>query len=294
MQSVLTPVSGTRRDSRLTLKLKPTTATGCPVGLVIPTLGTRDSSLRQNLSSLVLAGPSFVSIVVPRASDLSVSQIDVLVRHGVEYSILEERGEVSLSGAINLGLRSFPQHVKFVGWLGDDDLLEPGALDLARETLESDPSIVMVYGDCRYIDKDGHELFINRAGERARRLLGYGPQLIPQPGTLWRRDAFEAVGGLSADFDLAFDYDLFVKLKRHGKISYIPQTLANFRWHPDSLSVKQRWKSALEASRVRIRHHRGPERLLILLEPMIILATWVAGKLVTRFRLRPNQSNQSR
>lgn len=294
MQSFLTSFIGTRTDSRLNLKLEPLSEAGCTVGLVIPTLGTRDSSLRQSLSSLVLAGNSFVSIVVPRANNLSESHLSFLVRHRVEHSIIEECGELSLSGAINLGLRSFPENVAFMGWLGDDDLLEPGALDLARQTLESDPDVVMVYGDCRYIDKDGNELFINRAGEKARRLLGYGPQLIPQPGALWRRDAFEAVGGLSADFDLAFDYDLFMKLKRHGKISYIPQTLASFRWHPDSLSVKQRWKSALEASRVRIRHHRGPERLLILLEPMNILATWVAGKLVTRFRLRPNQSNQSR
>jgi GT2 family glycosyltransferase len=153
--------------------------------------------------------------------------------------------------------------------------------------------VVMVYGDCRYIDQGGNELFINRSGEVARKLLGYGPQLIPQPGALWRRDAFEAVGGLSADFDLAFDYDLFMKLKREGTIAYIPQILASFRWHPDSLSVKSRWKSAKEASRVRIRHHRGFSKLLIALEPAIVLATWMAGKLVTRFRLSPSRSNQS-
>lgn len=240
------------------------------------------------------AGSAYIRVVSPKVVGVTAKLVKQIKGEALVDELLIEQPGLALATKISYALKSFPEEVEFIGWLGDDDLLEPGALDLARQILESDPTIVMVFGDCRYIDQGGNELFINRSGDMARKLLGYGPQLIPQPGALWRRDAFEAVGGLSADFDLAFDYDLFMKLKRHGKIAYIPQTLASFRWHPDSLSVKSRWKSAREASRVRIRHQRGPEKLLILLEPLIILATWMAGKLVTRFRLSPSRSNQSR
>jgi GT2 family glycosyltransferase len=264
------------------------------VGIVVPTVFSRPEQLPEALRSIRESGNAYVLIVSPEPKGPNSEFTSVIADDGLVNEFLTEQPGLPLATNIDLALNALPKEVEFIGWLGDDDLLEPGALDLARQTLESDPNVVMVYGDCRYIDQDGNDLFINRSGEVARKLLGYGPQLIPQPGALWRRDAFEAVGGLSADFDLAFDYDLFMKLKRHGRISYIPQTLASFRWHADSLSVKSRWKSAREASRVRIRHQRGPEKLLILLEPAIILATWVAGKLVTRFRLSPSRSNQSK
>lgn len=264
------------------------------VGIVVPTVFSRPELLPKALESIREAGGAHILLVSPGASDPRAELLDGLQKGDLVDALLTEQPGLPLATKISDALKALPKEVEFIGWLGDDDLLELGALDLAREILESDPDVVMVYGDCRYIDQDGNELFINRSGEVARKLLGYGPQLIPQPGALWRRDAFEAVGGLSADFDLAFDYDLFMKLKRYGKIAYIPQTLASFRWHPDSLSVKQRWKSAREASRVRIKHQRGPEKLLILLEPAIILATWMAGKLVTRFRLSPSRSAQSR
>jgi hypothetical protein len=263
-------------------------------GLVVPSRLLRNTLCELSLRSIQIAGQAHVILLTPALKALQDAQVDELLNHKLVNLHVRDSRTGGLATSIRQAFDEMPPSVQFIGWLGDDDLLEPGALDLARKTLESDPNVVMVYGDCRYIDQDGNELFINRSGEVARKLLGYGPQLIPQPGALWRRDAFEAVGGLSADFDLAFDYDLFMKLKRHGKISYIPQTLASFRWHADSLSVKSRWKSAREASRVRIRHHRGPAKIMILLEPLIILATWMAGKLVTRFRLSPSRSNQSK
>jgi hypothetical protein len=94
------------------------------------------------------------------------------------------------------------------------------------------------------------------------------------------------VGGLSPQFDLAFDFDLFLKLKQIGELHYIGKTLAQFRWHPDSLSVKRRWVSVSEASRVRRKHYKGVMRIVWpLWEPWVMVATWLAGKLVT-FRLR--------
>lgn len=260
----------------------------------MPTVLSRPELLPKALESIRGAGAAHILLVSPGASDRGAELLAALRKDSLVDELVTELPGLPLATKISDALKALPEEVEFIGWLGDDDLLEPGALDLARQKLESDQNVVMVYGDCRYIDQRSNVLFTNRSRDMARKLLGYGPQLIPQPGSLWRRDAFEAVGGLSADFDLAFDHDLFMKLKRHGTIAYIPQTLASFRWHPDSLSVKSRWKSAREASRVRIRHQRGPEKLLILLEPIIILATWMAGKLVTRFRLSPSRSNQSK
>lgn len=178
---------------------------------------------------------------------------------------------------------------EYLAWLGDDDLLTAGSLAACIAELEAKPKAVMAYGGCDYIDAKGEVMFTNPASPMAAKILTFGPQLIPQPGSVMRRSSYVEAGGLSNDFGLAFDFDLFLKLKKLGPIVYVSKTLAQFRWHPDSLSVKRRMRSALEASRVRRKHYGSTMRALWpLWEPFVILATWLAGKLVTiRFRKLP-------
>lgn len=175
---------------------------------------------------------------------------------------------------------------EYIAWLGDDDLLTEGSIAACVDALEQNPAAVMAYGGCDYIDAKGKVMFTNPASPGAARILTFGPQLIPQPGSIMRRTSYLQSGGLSNDFGLAFDFDLFIRLKKIGPIILVPRTLSQFRWHPDSLSVKRRMKSALEASRVRRQHYGAAMKLLWpFWEPFVILATWLAGKLVTiRFR----------
>jgi hypothetical protein len=78
-----------------------------------------------------------------------------------------------------------------------------------------------------------------------------GPQLIPQPGSLFTLKAFNEVGGLNTSYKWAFDLDLFLKFVRIGEFHYIPQVLSSFRWHDGSLSVGGRLGSVTEASKIR-------------------------------------------
>jgi GT2 family glycosyltransferase len=97
----------------------------------------------------------------------------------------------------------------------------------------------------------------NSSGRWASPLLHIGPDLVPQPGSLIRRSAWQAVGGVRTDLGWAFDFDLFLKLSKVGTLRFIPVVLAAFRWHADSLSVGQRRDSVREASQVR-RDHLPP------------------------------------
>jgi hypothetical protein len=148
-------------------------------------------------------------------------------------------------------MRSFPKSVEYVNWLGDDDLLSPGSLSFASKVLEHSPKTVCVYGQCAYIGPNGESLWINRSGKYARWLMRVGPQLIPQPGCLFRLCAIDRVGGLNPRYKWAFDLDLLLKLARVGELQYVPRVLASFRWHEGSLSVGGRRGSVAEASRIR-------------------------------------------
>jgi hypothetical protein len=109
----------------------------------------------------------------------------------------------------------------------------------------------MVYGKCEYIDRSGNKITTNRSGNYARFLMRFGPQLVSQPGSLIRKEAYLAAGGLNHGYKCAFDLDLFIKLQKFGKMHYTPAVLASFRWHADSLTVASRSESVKEAREIR-------------------------------------------
>ena len=218
------------------------------VGIVVPTLGERPEYLEQCLRSIRVAGEAHICLVGPKDSES-----EQLLSQGLIDQITPDSGG-GLASVINAGVASLPETVEYINWLGDDDLLKPDAIETALNALASDTGVSAVYGGCDYIDDSGALIWSNKSGPWASRILRFGPDLIPQPGALIRRSAFEKIGGLSNSFGWAFDFDMFIKLSLVGKLSYIPVTLASFRWHPDSLSVGQRRKSVTEASQVRKAH----------------------------------------
>lgn len=213
--------------------------------VVVPTLGRRPEFLVQSLRSIRAAGPSFVLVVAPAAFDASD-----LIAQGLIDRKIDEVG-TTLPAAIDQGFDALPESIRYIAWLGDDDLLRGDALTTAEAFLSTHPRSSAVYGACDYVDENGTILWTNRSGAWAAPLLRVGPDLIPQPGSLFRRSSYLSAGGLRTDLGWAFDLDLFLRLARVGKLSYLPQTLAAFRWHADSLSVGQRGDSVREASQVR-------------------------------------------
>lgn len=246
------------------------------VGIVVPTLGKRPDYLEQCLRSIRLAGDVHITLVAPSYLDTSNLKSASLI----DSAVLDEGG--GLAAAINQGIFSLPASVEYLNWLGDDDVLKSDSLRASTEILDKANDVVMTFGSCEYIDHQGDVVWVNRSGQWAVPLLRFGPDLIPQPGALFRRVAFEAVGGLNSDFGWAFDFDLFIRFSKLGKLRFINQRLAQFRWHPESLSVEHRRNSVTEASKVRTFHLPSWLRpFSFLWEYPVRQATLIAGKRVT-------------
>jgi GT2 family glycosyltransferase len=246
------------------------------VGIVVPTLGERPDYLEQCLKSIRAAGQAHILLVAPSSFDTSN-----LKSTGLVDSVVTDTGS-GLPAAINFGIESLLESVEYVNWLGDDDLLKPGSLSSSISVLDQKQEVVMVFGASDYIDSHGEIVWENRSGLWAVPLLRFGPDLIPQPGALFRRSTFKAVGGLNTSLGWAFDFDLFIRFSKAGKLHYLNQTLAQFRWHPESLSVEHRKKSVAEASQVRVSHLPAVLRAISFIwEYPVRQATLIAGKRVT-------------
>ena len=245
------------------------------IGIVIPTIFERPEYLFEAIKSIRSAGDAHILLSAPDSA-LKEPYLELVDEHRAELP------EGNLAAKINHALGQLPSDCEFIGWLGDDDLLTPKSLERASAAFENNQEIGLVYGSCDYIDSQGNKIGHNPSGEWAKKLLHFGPFLIPQPGSLWKRETFQAIGGIDDQFAMAFDHDLFLRLSKHSKAMFIDNTQASFRWHPNSLSVGRRWQSVTEASRVRKKHYsKLLLPVMLIWEPLVVIATKLAGDFVS-------------
>ena len=221
---------------------------------VIPTLGRRPDLLRLCVESIVAQGVPELDLVAVAPRGTGVEEL--ITQYGGRFVEDPRRG--GLSGALNAGLAAARPDTEFFAWLGDDDLLAPGSLDTTQRALREAPDAVLAFGWCDYIDADGQVVFHSRAGRIASAILSWGPNLIPQPGCLMRYDAVTRVGGLDESVRLAMDLDLFLRLRKQGRFVAVPRTVASFRWHDDSATVKGENLSMEESDQLRMKYMSRP------------------------------------
>lgn len=125
-----------------------------------------------------------------------------------------------------------------IGYLSSDDILYPGAIRKLVEILESDNFIVCAFPDSDLID---HQSRIVK--KNVCRPFDLGDLIIRQecyigPGALFRRAAFDSVGGWKTELKLAPDREFWIRLAAHGRFAFCRDVLAGYRMHPDSISYK--------------------------------------------------------
>lgn len=117
-----------------------------------------------------------------------------------------------------------------LGWLNADDVLLPSAVSAAVAALAAADA---VYGDC-VVSVNGRDSLWRAPRELTPFTLAAG-EIAPQPGSLVRREAFDAVGGLDVSYDLAMDVALWARLVSSGRrVVHGGCPLARFEVHAAS------------------------------------------------------------
>lgn len=228
------------------------------VAIVVPTLGQRLDYLEQNLRSISSQGLD-VQIVIVRPLKVSEHVDKLAETYGAK--VVDDPAE-GLSRAVNVGVSMLDSSVEYFNWLGDDDFLTPESLSNAVRMFDTHEQAVLVYGNCKYLDDLDRELFVAKPGKFASRSMAFAPNKIPQPGALMRVSAFEKLGGLNEELRFAMDLDLWLRIRRLGKLIYVDAVLANYRWHKGSLSAMNGKASFEEARRSRLSNGAYLETLL--------------------------------
>jgi glycosyltransferase involved in cell wall biosynthesis len=172
-------------------------------------------------------------------------------------------------------------------WLNSDDVLLPGALRRVIELFDSHPEIDVLRGHSVAIGPDGRILRVVRDPESVPLWARWGLIRVIQPTMFFRRQAYEAAGGLDRGLHCAMDTDLILRLVRDGaRWGAVDGYLAAFRQHQEAKSVSRRDTYRVERQMLRQRY---PEFIRIplrrnVVRPMLYTANLISGRSSRRWR----------
>jgi glycosyltransferase involved in cell wall biosynthesis len=100
-----------------------------------------------------------------------------------------------------------------IGILNSDDFFESSqSIQYVVDAFEKEPKVDMVFGDVVFVDPDNlaeiKRFYSSRGFKPWKLRFGWMP---PHPGTYVRREAYERSGGYSLAYNIAADYEMFVR-----------------------------------------------------------------------------------
>ncbi len=180
-----------------------------------------------------------------------------------------------VSAARNHGYRLADPRSEFVTFMDGDDLWLPDTLSILTAELRQHPAAVGVHGLAQVVDAQGACLpdqdFTSRGRERLGMREGRISVLPEEAATrfdalLWtntiyppgllltRRACYEKTGLFDPALTLIEDWDMVVRLSRHGELRFVNKVVLHYRRHDGNISAADNRANVQVA---RLMHHRN-------------------------------------
>ena len=191
------------------------------------------------------SGSDFEYIVVDDGSTDSTTRILESFKNEIRYVRQENNGQAS--AIINGIAHASGRYCLIVN--SDDPLVSPELFLKSQEILDANSEIAVTYPDWVLIDENGKKLEEIKVKEFSLDELVGRFNCLVGPGGVFRTSQAKDIGGWDSNFRFVPDYDFWLKLVAFGEFKRIPESLATWRSHGNSISIGSR---GLEMSRERV------------------------------------------
>ena len=226
------------------------------ISLITPTYN-QGQYLEETIRSVLDQGvPDLEYIVLDGGSTDGTPEILERYSDRLAYWCSErDRGQVD---ALNKGFARATGDI--VGFINSDDVLLPGALRTVLDAFTRQPDLDLVYGGVEWMNGDGQGAGFH-AGEISDLAdvldvydVWWRERQWVQPEVFYRRTLKERVGAFDERYNLAFDYDFWVRCFLAGaRVARLPERLVRFRLHSGQKSAAAQ-KAADEIRTIVQRH----------------------------------------
>ena len=143
---------------------------------------------------------------------------------------------------------------RYLAILDADDVALPERLAMQVAFLDAHPDIAVVAGAGIFIDERGVQFgtatYPSDPAEVAA-LLDSGRVPIIHSAATMRAEAFRATSGYRPVLEVAQDYDLWLRISPHGRITNLPDTVVRYRIHGSQASTRDFTKTAIAVQAAR-------------------------------------------
>lgn len=209
--------------------------------------------IRETIESVLAQGiDDFEHIVMDGGSTDNTVKVLKEYPH-LKWVSEKDKGQ---SDALNKGFAMSTGRI--IAWINSDDFYAPEAFRIAAEFFEQHPESYILNGNCVYVDEE------SRVIRRAPPTLNRRDLLKPwkkdtsvfQPGTFFRREVIDKIGGIDVSIRYAMDYDFFLRASGHFKIHHINKDLGCFRVYGENKSGEGLWPFWQEIRPILLRYYR--------------------------------------
>ncbi|HIY95189.1 MAG TPA: glycosyltransferase [Candidatus Rothia avicola] len=142
---------------------------------------------------------------------------------------------LGMSGSIIEGIKHV--NTEYIANLDGDDIVLPQRFAKQLEYLQSHPDCVLVGARAHMIDEDDQQIGDLKSVVSAdvrKSLFLFNP--IPHSSVMFRKSAYDKIGGHTPGLDQCEDYDLTLRIGTLGKVAVLPDFLVLYRVHTSNLS----------------------------------------------------------
>lgn len=202
---------------------------------VITPVYNGEKFIRATIES-VLAHKMATSIEYIVIDDGSTDSTSKILNEYKDHITVITKPNAGQAEAINDGI-NFASGKYSIVVNADDPLLPNKLFENAAKIMDSNSSVVVVYPDWKIINENGKvikEIFTEEYSPDE--LIGNFNCLVG-PGGIFRTETAREVGGWDSSMKYVPDYKFWLEMSTKGIFQRIPETLAVWRTHENSLSV---------------------------------------------------------
>ncbi len=201
------------------------------VSIVTPSFNQQEFLERTILSVLEQDYPNLEYIIMDGGS--TDGSLQIIKKYESYLSYWQSQPDKGQVHAINAGFRRATGEI--FAFLNSDDLLLPGAVPHMVELYKKYPDAAGFVGAGQSITKDGY-IFHTRLPQKIDRdnLADWSENWFYQPACFFTARLTRAVGYFDPSYELAFDFDFWMRITRFGELIPTSKTIAAATVHLDA------------------------------------------------------------
>jgi glycosyltransferase involved in cell wall biosynthesis len=213
-----------------------------PLVTVITPAYNRSSYLDETITSVL--GQDYPNIEYIVLDDGSTDETLAVIKSYSDRIVWSSHPNIGETRTVNKGFSM--AHGDIIGVVNSDDPLLPGAVSRIVQHFIERSDLLVAYPDWLMIDENGAVIQSVATYEYNYANMVRRHHCLPGPGTFFRLEVLEKLGGRDPQFRYVADFDFWIRAGLLGTFKRVPEKLATFRVHSDSASVNQMGKAMAE------------------------------------------------